>query len=260
MRAPNETATTVLITGASSGLGYELAMHYAREGATVHALARRARALEDLAEASRRSGVPGCVVPAVVDVTDAEALAAAIEVAYRAAGGALDLGIANAGVYAAGPVARMDWRTVKHVLDVNTTAACVTIAAALPAMVARGSGTLVAISPLAGFRGHPGRAAYSASKAALRYFMEGVRAEVAGTGFRVITVFPGIVKTEMAAGFEGADMMASATAARLIAKGIARGEAEIAFPLPLATRARFTGALPRWIYEPLVRLRRGLRR
>jgi len=84
---------SVFITGASSGLGRGLALHYAKEGATVHAAARRGAEIEVLA----REAPPGHIVPVVLDVTDSERLVKAIRDAEAASGGALDLVIANAG-------------------------------------------------------------------------------------------------------------------------------------------------------------------
>ena len=254
------TFRNILVTGASSGLGRGLALHWARQGATVHAVARRRAELESLAHDVAGYGAAGRIVPAVLDVTDAEALAAAIAAAEEAAGGALDLAVANAGVSESSPATRMDWRKVKRVLDVNVSAAAVTIAAALPAMVARGRGTVVGVASLAGFRGLPGHAAYCASKAALRTFMESVRIDLHGTGVRAVTICPGFVKTEMTAknAFPMPFLMELDDAVKVMADGIAAGEPEVAFPLPLAAAVRVMGALPRQVYEPLAGRARSL--
>jgi short-subunit dehydrogenase len=244
---------SVFITGASSGLGRGLALHYARGGATVHAAARRQANLEALAAEAARQAMPGRIVPVVLDVTDAEAQARAIAAAEEDAGGALDLVVANAGVGEPTPAATIDWRRVKRVLDLNTSAACVTLSVALPAMVARGNGTVVAMSSLAAFRGLPGSAAYCASKAALHAFMESLRVDLRGSGVRALTVYPGWVKTELTARnrFHMPFLMELDDAVAAIAKGVAKGEPAILFPLPLALAARALGALPRVLYEPL---------
>lgn len=248
---------TVFITGASSGLGRGLALHYARQGATVHAAARRKPALEALA--AEAGGMGGRVVPVPLDVLDAGAQVAAIEAAQRASGGALDLVIANAGTSEHVSALDMDWRVVKRVLDVNVSAACVTVAAALPAMVARGRGTVVAVSSLAGTRGFPGASAYCASKAAVRVFMESVRIELRGTGVRALTVRPGYVKTEMTAKnrFPMPFLMELEDGVRAMARGIERGDADITFPAPMAAAARLLGAMPRALFDPLMSRIRG---
>ncbi len=240
----------MLVTGASSGIGRALALHYARAGATVHAVARRRAELDALAAGDAGAGR---VVPVVLDVTDAGALASAIAAANEASGGALDLVVANAGVGDPTPGSQMDWRVVERVLDVNATAACVTIAAALPAMVARGRGTVVAVSSLAAFRGLPGSGAYCASKAALHAFMESLRVDLARTRVKAITIYPGFVRTAMTARnrFPMPFLMDLGPAVRVMTRGIARGDAVIAFPLPLTLMARVLRAVPRWLYEPL---------
>lgn len=248
---------TVFLTGASSGLGYGLALHYARAGATVYGVARRAERLERLAAEARGRG-GGRVIPVALDVTDGEALAAAVRAAEEAAGGSLDLVVANAGLGDPTPADRIDWRLVKRILDVNASAACVTLASSLPAMVARGSGTVVAISSLAAFRGLPSSAAYCASKAALDVFMESLRVDLRGTGVRALTIHPGFVNTERAAHdrFPRPFAMDTAEAVRVMARAIDRGAAVTAFPFPLAALARMARVLPRALYEPLARGRR----
>lgn len=250
---------TAFITGASSGLGRGLALHYARAGATVHAAARRQPELEALAEEVARGAMPGRVVPVPLDVTDAEALAGAVARAEEASGGALDLVVANAGIGEPTPGNHIDWRRVRRVLDVNVTAACVTVAAALPAMVARGAGTAVAIASLAGFRGLPGHGAYCASKAALSTFMEALRVDLRGTGVRALTVYPGFVKTELTAKnrFKMPFLMELDDAVAAMTKGIAAGAPAILFPAPMALAARALAALPRALYEPLAARNRG---
>jgi short-subunit dehydrogenase len=252
MARPPMAHGSVLVTGASSGLGRGLAAHYAREGATVHALARRADALAALTSEIARGG-GGRVVPVALDVTDADAQVAAIRAAEAQAGGALDLVVANAGVSEPTPGRGMDWKVAKQILDVNVSAACVTIAAALPAMVRRGSGTVVAVSSLAAFRGFPGSAAYCASKAALHTFMESVRIDLRGTGVRAVTIYPGFVKTEMTAKnrFHMPFLMELDDAVRIMVRRIDRGDEVIAFPAAMSAFARAVRAMPRALYEPL---------
>src|SRR6266851_706750 len=189
------TPRSVFITGASSGLGRGLALHYARAGATVHAVARREPELQALAAEAPK----GSVAPVVLDVTDTERLVEAIHAAEAASGGALDLVIANAGV------------------------------------------------------GIPANAAYCASKAALHVFMESVRVDLRGTGVRATTIYPGFVKTEMTAKnkFPMPFLMELEDAVRATARGIERGKATIAYPLPMAALARLLAAVPRSVYEPL---------
>jgi short-subunit dehydrogenase len=243
------TPRTVYVTGASSGLGRGLALHYAKEGATVYAVARRAPELKRL----RDEAPEGRVVPVVVDVADSERLVRSIADAEAASGGVVDLVIANAGTGVPTSAKKMDWRSVKTILEVNTTAACVTLAAALPAMVARNAGHLVAMSSLAAFRGMPGNAAYCASKAALHVFMESIRVDLRGTRVAATTIYPGFVKTELTAKnkFPMPFLMELDDAVRVMARGIGKRKATVAYPLPMAAAVRGLRAVPRAVYEPL---------
>ena len=138
-------------------------------------------------------------------------------------------------------------------MDVNVTAACVTVAAALPKMVARDEGHVVAVSSLAAFRGMPGNAAYCASKAAIHTFMESLRVDLQRTHVKATTIYPGFVKTDMTAKnkFPMPFLMELDDAIRAITKGLARGAKTIAFPLPMAAATRAMGAIPGALYEPL---------
>jgi len=240
-------AQSVFITGASSGLGRGLALHYAHHGATVHAVARRKDELEKLAAEAPT------IVPVPLDVQDHDALVSAIRAAEEASGGALDLVIANAGVGQPTSARKMDWKVVRQIMDVNVTSACVTIAAALPKMIERNRGQVVAVSSLAAFRGFPGNASYCASKAALHLWMESVRVDLRKTKVRATTIYPGFVKTAMTAKnkFRMPFLMDLDEAVRTMANGIDRGAPVIAYPLPMVALTKTLGAIPRGLYEPL---------
>ncbi len=140
-----------------------------------------------------------------------------------------------------------------EIFHVNGTAAAVTLAAALPAMVAKDQGTVVAVSSLAAFRGLPGNGAYGASKAALRTFMEGLRVDLRGTRVRALTIYPGFVKTAMTAKnkFSMPFILEQDDAVARMVRGIERGQRSIRFPLPLSLGTRLLAAMPDWLYEAL---------
>jgi NADP-dependent 3-hydroxy acid dehydrogenase YdfG len=243
---------SVFITGASSGLGRGLALHYARLGATVHAAARRKEMLDTLqAEAGE-----GRIVPVELDVQDRKALVAAVRAAEAAHGGALDLVVANAGIGRPTPGTKIDVEWVARLLDVNATSACATIAAALPAMVARKRGHVVGVSSLAAYRGLPGNAAYCASKAALSVFLESLRVDLRGTGVAVTAIYPGFVKTELTAKnkFPMPFLMELDDAVRAMARGIEARRAAVTFPAPMAAMASGMSALPRFLYDALAKM------
>ncbi len=252
----------VFLTGASSGLGRGLALHYAKAGATVFAAARRESELKSLAAelaGSARDGAgqpassegAGKIVPVPLDVGDLDALERAIRDAEARSGGALDLVIANAGIGEPTPAKQLDWRKVERVLHVNVSAACATLGAALPAMVARDAGTLAAVTSLAGIRGMAGHAAYSASKAALITFMESLRIDLRKTNVNALTIYPGFVKTPMTAKnkFKMPFILELDDAVARMARGIERGQRKIAFPFPLAASMDLMSHAPGGIYE-----------
>src|SRR5260221_1775518 len=201
--------------------------HYAKQGERVFAAARRKDELLKLAS----EAPDGAIVPVTLDVQDSDELVAAIRKAEADAGGALDMVIANAGIGKPTNARKMDWRVVKSILDVNVTAACVTIAAALPKMVERDSGHVVAVASLAAFRGMPGNATYCASKAALHTWMESVRVDLRRTKVRATTIYPGFVKTEMTQKnkYPMPFLMELDDAVRVMTKGLARGAKKIAY-------------------------------
>jgi short-subunit dehydrogenase len=245
------TFQSVFITGASSGLGRGLALHYANTGATVFAAARRREQLESLAAEVKGAGK---VVPLVLDVLDLEAQVQALRDCERQSGGGLDLVIANAGTGEPTHGQKIDWRKVKRIIDLNVTAAFTTISAALPTMVERDSGTIVGVSSLAAFRGLPGNGAYSASKAALATFMESLRVDLTGTKVKAVCIYPGFVKTELTAKVKHAMpfLMELDDAVRAMTRGIDRGSAQVAFPLPLEAGVKLASAMPDALYRLIV--------
>ena len=245
------TFDNVFITGASSGLGRGLALHYARAGSTVFAAARRKEQLDSLA--ADAAGGKGKIVPIVLDVTDLDAQVASQDEARRQAGGHLDLVIANAGTNFPQHASRLDWRKVQQILNLNLNAACTTIAAALPSMCERNRGTVVGVSSLAALRGLPANAAYCASKAALGTFLESIRVDLTGTDVRALCIYPGYVKTELTARHKEPMpfLMETEDAVRVMTRGIERGQAQISFPLPLNAALKVASALPDGLYTAL---------
>ena len=186
----------VFITGASSGLGEALALWYGRGEATVGLLARRTALLERLAERLRSGGANVQVYAA--DVSDTDGVRLAVADFVERAGGA-DLVIANAGKGGNDSLLTGDSASVARLMSVNVIGVTNTIVPFVPVMLRQGSGTLVAMSSMAGHRGLPWRPAYSASKAAVIAFMDGLRMRLAGTGVHAMTLCPGFVRTPMTA-------------------------------------------------------------
>ncbi len=243
---------SILITGASSGLGAALARHYAAQlGAslTLTLLGRDVLRLDQVADACRAFGAT--VHNAAVDVTDATAMRAAILAADDRA--PLDLVIANAGISAGTGGFGETETQVRRITDVNVTGVINTIAPAQERMVQRGRGHLALMASLAGFLGLPGAPAYCASKAWVKVYGESLRGTVAASGVRVSVICPGFVETPMTAvnRFPMPFLLKDHQAARIIADGLARNRARIAFPLPMLFVTWLLASLPRGLVEGL---------
>jgi short-subunit dehydrogenase len=251
---PPAAIRTALVTGASSGIGAALARRLATEGITVALTARREDALRTLAAEIEAAG--GTASVHAVDVSDPEATVAAVQAADDALGG-LDLVIANAGVGSARWSGKLTWADCADVLAVNVAGATATLCAVLPRMVERRRGHLVGVSSIAGVRGLPKFAAYSASKAYLSTFLEALRADLRGTGVRVTDVRPGYVRTAMTTDNTGMPFLISAEdAAERIWKAIRGGRSVSTFPLPMAGGARIMAALPNPLFDRLMKRKR----
>lgn len=186
------TDTTVVVTGASSGIGAEIARGLARRGYPLLVVARRADRLNALSEElTRRYSVPVAVMPLDLgDGTARERLIAHIT-AQRPAGLVNSAGFGTNGRFQDLPLPRETEQVA-----VNALALMELTHAALPGMVARGSGAVLNIGSVAGFQPVPGAAVYSATKAFVQIFSEAVHEGLHGTGVSCTTLCPGPVPTE----------------------------------------------------------------
>jgi NADP-dependent 3-hydroxy acid dehydrogenase YdfG len=245
---------TLLITGASSGIGRALAVEYGRGGAALALCSRRQVELEEAAAEVRSAGGTALVLP--LDVTDAGAVEEAIGRADRELG-SLDMVIANAGIGGSKLATRLAWDDVGTMLDVNVRGALATLVAAIPVFVAQQRGHLVGISSLAGVRALPASAAYCASKAAVTAFLESLRIDLAPAGIRVTDVQPGFVATPLNEGAKHPMPFRWPVdkAASYIARRLEGAPATVAFPWPLVMATRFARVLPSWMYDRVMRAR-----
>jgi short-subunit dehydrogenase len=181
----------VFITGASSGIGAELARVYARRGDQLGLVARREDALEAL-----RSQLPGAHTIYALDVRDRQALHAAARDFLSA--GPVDVVVACAGISAGTLTEEIeDFDVFESIIATNLNAMVATFEPFVAPMKQRGIGTLVGVGSVAGVRGLPGSGAYSASKAAVRNYCESLRVELHASGVRVVTLAPGFIRTPM---------------------------------------------------------------
>ncbi|SMH33534.1 MULTISPECIES: SDR family oxidoreductase [Azospirillum] len=187
---------TAIVTGASSGIGREAASLFAREGARLVVVARRRAELERLVAAIEAEGGEAAAVAG--DVRDEAVAEEAVSVAVRRFGG-LDIAFNNAGTMGeAVPVPDITPDGWREVLDTNLTSAFLGARHQIPAMVARGGGSLIVTSTFVGHTvGFPGMGAYAASKAGLIGLVQVIAAEFGGQGIRANALLPGGTDTPM---------------------------------------------------------------
>ncbi len=245
---------TVLITGASGAIGGALAKAYAGPATRLLLHGRRVEALETLAETCREKGAQ--VECHAVPLTDDALLREWLEA--LAARCLPDIVIANAGQnhHVPGPGELEPWEQVSDLLAINLRAPMAMANILTPPMVRRGSGQFVLISSLAAWHGLPTTPGYSASKAGLKAFGEGLRGHLAPHGIGVTVVMPGYVSSPMCAAMPGPKPWEwpPEKAARVIQAGIARNRARISFPFPLNFGCWWLAVLPAGLSQRLLRL------
>ena len=241
---------SILITGASSGIGRALAVQYARPGVRLFLSGRDPARLAEAHAACAARGSE--VLAESVNADDRTAMNAWIE---RADGIApLDLVIANAGISAGTGGGGENEDQTRAIFAINIDGVVNTVWPAIRAMRRRGAGQIAIVSSLAGYRGLPGAPAYGASKAAVKAWGEGLRGWLASEGITVSVICPGFVTTRMTAKnrFPMPFLMDADRAARIVADGLARNRARISFPWPLALVTWLFAALPPAWTDPLL--------
>jgi short-subunit dehydrogenase len=245
MTAPWKTAW---ITGASTGIGRELALALARRGVRVAVSARDRTKLDDLA--SSQTGI----VALPLDVTDREAVATAYNRACTALG-PLDLVVLNAGVWDAMGAADFSAARIEKAMAVNFGGIVNALEPVVVAMSGRRQGHLALVASVAGYRGLPKALAYAPTKAAVISLAEVLRLELAPFNVVVSVINPGFVDTPMTSvnTFPMPFKVTASDAAARILKGLERGKFEIAFPAPMVAATKFLRLLPYAAYFPLAR-------
>jgi len=238
----------VIITGASSGIGRALARHYAAQGACLGLIARRKPELEQLAA----QFTTPCAVYAL-DVRNSDGMqSAAAE--FMARFGVPDVVIANAGV-SQGTLTEYaeDLQAFQDTFDINVMGMVNTFQPFVAAMRGKGGGVLVGIASVAGYRGLPGAAAYSASKSAAISYLESLRVELKRGGVQVITVCPGYIATPMTENnpYPMPFILSAEAAARKIVSIIGRRKSYAVIPWQMAWVARLLRLMPNWMFDQL---------
>ena|SRR5437899_2999807 len=233
------SGATVLLTGASGGLGQAIARALGRRGASLIVTGRRAEVLQELAdELGARALAVDLAKPAEIDRLLSEA-------------GEIDILVANAALPASGTLDSFSVEEIDRALDVNLRAPIVLARALAPPMVARGRGHLLFMSSLAGKAATPRTSLYNASKYALRGFASALRADLRASGVGVSAVFPGFIRDAGMFADAGAKLppgvgtRAPEDVGKAVVDAIERNRAEVdVAPLPLRATAAFAGLAP----------------
>ena len=247
-----KTPKSILITGASGGIGAALAMLYANPGVSLALCGQNQERLEQVAQTCR--ALRAVVTTRVLDVSDPFMTREWISQCDNQH--PLDLVIANAGVsYGFSP----DENLASHMLEtfaVNVGGVFNTVHPAIELMQARGRGQIAVMSSLAGFHGLPSSPAYSTSKATVKAYGEALRGLYRSEGIEVSVICPGFVETAMTAGnnFKMPFLMSAERAALIIRRGLEANKARIAFPWPMLAGIKLLQILPESLMSRLLTL------
>jgi short-subunit dehydrogenase len=243
----------VWVTGASSGIGRELAVQLAARGSAVAASARSEDELAALASGDDLiSSYP-------LDVTGTGPVADTVESIERDLG-PIDLAILAAGTWTQVKAAgKFDPDTFRRAMEVNYQGTVNALAALVPRMVARGRGHIAIVASVAGYRGLPKAAAYGPTKAALINLAESIRPELEARGVRISVINPGFVRTPMTDvnTFPMPFLMEPDEAARRIVAGLEAGKYEIAFPIRFVVLMKLLRILPNALFFRVSRMMTG---
>lgn len=241
---------TIIITGASSGLGAALAKEYAAPDVILGLTGRHAPRLEETAHECRERGA--VVHTGLIDVRDRAGLTHFL--IHFDESHAVDLVVANAGIAGENFDGPESEDHTLAVFETNVTGALNTIHPLLPRMIDRKRGQVAIISSIAGIRALPQAPAYSASKAAMRYYGEALRGFLAPRGIEVSVICPGWIKTGMTANTRSYMplIMSAEAAARKIRRGLAGNRGCIAFPRRLYYPVLLFSVIPNFLTDPLL--------
>jgi len=239
---------TVLITGASSGIGYELAMQLAGKRCSLALVARRKNLLEELEQ--KLKDKPAEVKTYVCDVSNNEAAGRTVKNIINDFG-KIDVAILNAGVGVTTSIKNFDAGKAAYVLNINVLGIVNFVEKLLPSFLERKEGIIAGVSSLADTRGFPGTGFYCASKAAASTLLESLRVELKPYNISVITVKPGFIRTPMTAKnkFKMPFLMDVDKAAKIIIKGMEKEKRVIQFPFPTVVGAKFLRIIPGFLFE-----------
>jgi NAD(P)-dependent dehydrogenase (short-subunit alcohol dehydrogenase family) len=245
---------TVLITGASKGLGKELAFEFARNNFTIVLCSRNSELLKINCDLIRANGGNATYIPC--DVTNSDEVDTAIEHTIRSFG-RIDIAVFNAGIGGSTTFDEFDASVFDNVMKTNFLGVAHGISLVANVMTKQHFGTIVGISSLNDSHPIPGGSSYVASKKALNVILEAASIELEPYGVHVITVRPGFIQTDMVSKntLYMPLMMKPGKAARIIVRGILKGRSRISFPFPMVVLSAFGKIVPSLIWKFIFRSR-----
>jgi len=237
--------SNILITGASSGIGYQLAKDLAAQGANLAILSRRKELIDELAKELENTTK---VKTYKCDVTKKEEVKEVIT-KIKTDFDKIDIAILNSGVGRNSSVREYTSSAAEEIFNTNVLGAVYCIEQLLPEFISEKRGVIVGISSLGDGKGFPKNGFYSASKAALTIILESLRIELKPMNVKVITVKPGFIKTPMTDKnkFKMPFLMSAEEGSKIILNGLRKDKRIIEFPLPTTIAAKFLRMIPtRW--------------
>ena len=238
----------VLISGATGGMGYEIAKVLSKEGCKIALFARRDEKLKAIADELADNDGTECIYKKC-DVRNLNDVRDSVSFMKKKFGG-IDVAILTAGVLIPNPIQTFDSSIIKTSIEINFMGIVYFVEQILPVMKKQRSGMIAAVSTLPDKRGVPGWGAYGASKAAVSWLMESIRAEAKQRyNISIVTIKPGSVETPMIEKYHRTGAVPAEKAAKIIIDGLRREKRVIQFPLSQVLLVRMQDLLPPFAYD-----------
>lgn len=247
----NFTNKVVLLTGASSGIGYSLAKSLPKENCSLALLSRSKSTLDELVTEIKNDGAKALSYKC--DVGNLDEVKHTFE-RIKNDFGRIDIAILNAGVSHRADVKNYSVEIARNIFDVNVFGIINFIEQLIPDFIQRKEGMIVGVSSLAEARGFPKSGFYNASKSAASLMLESLRVELKPYNIKVLTVKPGFVRTPMTDknDFHMPFLMDVDRAAKIIIDGIKKEKHIIQFPLTTVIGSKIIKLLPDWLFDYLM--------
>jgi len=237
----------ILVSGATGGMGEEMVKVLAKENCKLALFARREEKLKELKEQLESKACP--ITYKTCDVQHKDQVKAAVDHAIKTYG-KIDLAILSAGILVPNPIQTFDSSIIKQSVDINFMGIVYFVEHLLQVMKKQDGGTIAAVSTLPDKRGVPGWGAYGASKAAISWLMESLRAEAKQRyNIDMITIKPGSVMTPMIEDYHRQGAISADKAAVIMINGIKKGKRVIQFPIGQVMMIRLQDLFPPIAYD-----------